>query len=138
MLMQNFKAADDLGITEPQKDALIKTLVLLETGKLVHVPKYQIKSLEGDSGFTGHFNMNSWTVEGSCGTVACIGGTAELVGGLERDSLEDVTNRNAELDLLFYPNLGRYDWGLVTVEQAATALRSFLTTGSARWDLAVP
>ena len=35
MLAQNFKAADELGITEEQIEALIKTLVMLETGKLI-------------------------------------------------------------------------------------------------------
>lgn len=32
MLAQSFKSADELGITEPQRNALHKTLVLLETG----------------------------------------------------------------------------------------------------------
>ena len=38
MLAQSFKTALELGIKDEQLDALQKVLVLLETGKLTHVP----------------------------------------------------------------------------------------------------
>jgi hypothetical protein len=129
MLAQNFKSADDLGITGPQHDALRKTLVLLETDKLTHV-----EPLDGpaDRGcFTGHFNMREWNTASTCGTVCCIGGTAELIGNVkfEPQGLPE------GLDELFFPNAFRVED--VTTSQAATALRCYLTTGDAKWHEAV-
>lgn len=138
MLAQNFKPASDLDLSEPQLSALIKTLVLLETGKLKHVP-----DAEGSEwptaplGFTGHFNMDQWCLEHRCGTVACIGGTAELVGRLEVSEFDTKAHRNRPLHNLFYPSTVEGNWGAITPAQAAIALRSYLTTGDSRWDLAV-
>lgn len=131
MLMQNFQTADQLGLTEQQRDALIKTLVLLETGKLTHV------SASGDfrfsDHFTGHFNMDNWNRSDACGTICCIGGTAELVGHLPLFSLNILARRDSYSDLfdLFCPQM--LDWEEITTAQAATALRAFLTTGKADW-----
>jgi hypothetical protein len=138
MLMQNFKTAADLGISEPQKEALIKTLVLLETEKLVHIPVRDDLEIDFSAAesFSGKFNMNSWshTYE-RCGTICCIGGTAELIGAVE---FEDTTKYGTKLYNLFYPDAGdELNWDSITTAQAATALRSYLTTGDARWDLAV-
>lgn len=133
MLMQNFKSAADLGLTEPQKEALMKTLVLLETGKLEHA-KIDDGIMGGSDKFTGHFNMHVWCREHSCGTIACIGGTAELIGGV----VFGYGKQHMQLHNLFEPH--DFDWQLwqnITPAQAATALRSYLTTGDARWDLAV-
>jgi hypothetical protein len=145
MLMQNFKSADELEITEPEKEALIKTLVLLETGELRHVadpddlPKAWTPFRERK--FTGDFNMIDWNYAHTCGTCCCIGGTAELVGGLEvHGSFNGADEDGTKLHELFYPEPssipGRSYRG-ITPAQAATALRSYLTTGDARWDLAV-
>lgn len=133
MLMQNFMSADDLGITEPQKDALIKTLVLLETGKLQHVPS----SIEGDGspGFSGHFNMCNWGAAHDCGTIACIGGTAELVGDVSFGYIYGLQNKN--LKDLFLPPFDSTKWNGITPEQAARALRSYLQTGDAKWSEAI-
>lgn len=139
MLAQSFLSADDLDITEPQRAALQKVLVLLETGKLHHVP--ELKTFDYVSGrpeFTGHFHMGRWgATPASCGTAACIGGTAELIAG------SNLFNRGkiAASDLydLFYPYiLGDNEaWSSITPAQAARALRSYLTTGSANWAEAV-
>jgi hypothetical protein len=138
MLMQNFKSAADLGISEPQKEALMKTLVLLETGKLQHIPDRDGFDMDfhATAAFSGKFNMNSWKhTYAKCGTVCCIGGTAELIGGVD---FEDTTKYGTELYNLLYPNAGdELDWDNITIAQAAMALRSYLTTGDARWDLAV-
>lgn len=136
MLAQNFMSAADLGISEAQKDALIKTLVLMETDKLVHVrPPDEINWYAMES-FTGKFNMDAWNLsyEG-CGTVACIGGTAEMVGGVSFGERHIDLPEN--LYSLFYPGDIFDDWEKITVEQASRALRSYLTTGHARWDLAI-
>lgn len=143
MLAQSFKSADELGITEPQRDALRKTLVLLETGKLRHVPIYDD---DGDlidqmgrfvplkaRKFSYDFNMADWSHPHSCGTVCCIGGTAEFVGGLEPLSFD--RGAPAALQNLFYPENIRLS--VITPAQAATALRSYLTTGNANWAEAV-
>jgi hypothetical protein len=129
MLAQNFKSADDLGITEPQHQALRKTLVLLETDKLTHVEPVDRCTDRGS--FTGHFNMSEWNTASACGTVCCIGGTAELIGNVkfEPQSLPE------GLDELFFPNAFRAED--VTTSQAATALRAYLTTGDAKWHEAV-
>jgi hypothetical protein len=135
MLAQSFQSAADLGITEPQLSALIKTLVLLETGKLVHVPRW---SWSGDHSneFTSHFNMAAWGSKTDCGTIHCIGGTAEAVSGDE--NLFAGWTDHGKLSELFAPySLDFLAWEEVTTAQAATALRSYLTTGDARWDQAV-
>lgn len=135
MLAQNFKSASALGITEPQKEALMKTLVLLETGKLVHEKTDSAWFPDTGEDFTGHFNMRQWNaaVHG-CGTVACIGGTAELVGKVSFQ--DDRSRMDAALTNLFMPE-PESSWNDITPTQAAIALRSYLTTGDARWDLAV-
>src|SRR4051812_11997508 len=97
MLMQNFKAADDLGITEPQKDALIKTLVLLETNQLIYVERQRLQPGKQSDPFTGGFNMSYWHSLHDCGTAGCIGGTAEKVGSVQFMYLPD------RLEDLFYP-----------------------------------
>lgn len=130
MLMQNFKSAAELDLTDEQYDALKKVLVLLETSKLNFIEElpefwpYNVKLPE----FTGHFNMAHWTAVAPCGTVACIGGTAELIagkrifGGIDGDHPPMLHN-------LFYPT------GLhATTEQAARALRNYLTSGDADWN----
>ncbi len=136
MLAQSFLSASDLGITEPQKAALMKVLVLLETGKLRNCPM----GGPSDSAkmYSGQFNMNQWSAENECGTIACIGGTAELVGDLEARELNDAAYSHKPLHALFYPYIvDNRDWTDITTAQAATALRSYLTIGDARWDLAI-
>ena len=139
MLAQNFKTADELGIKEEQREALMKTLVMLETGKLVHntddsIAKYSMN--EEDAPFTGHFNMASWRQTTPCGTAACIGGTAEMIAGYDVFDEYDAQEGGIQLDQLFQPRRIA-DWEAITPEQAAAALRSYLSTGDARWDLAI-
>ena len=131
MLAQSFQSAADLGISEPQKEALMKTLVLLETGKLVHATEFNHDF--GEEAFSGHFNMAHWKDTASCGTVCCIGGTAELIGGVD---LSTTMGADGSLQELFCPS-DVADWKSVTPAQAARALRSYLTTGDAKWTEAV-
>ena len=142
MLAQNFKSAADLEITGAQKDALIKTLVLLETDRIQHVDvtKRRFDSTKPIE-FDGMFSMACWgSIAHECGTVACIGGTAEIVGKV---SFGNPTTHDASLAPglyeLFYARkiIHSYDWNKINTAQAARALRSYLTTGDARWDLAV-
>lgn len=130
MLAQNFKTAADLGIKERQHAALRLTLNALEREELKHAPAAIFH--DPTSPFTGHFNMNCWHASSQCGTVCCIGGTAELLGGLKVNSLTITASGNSALHRLFYP-LGHKGWDRITPSQAASALRSFLTTGDANW-----
>jgi hypothetical protein len=133
MLAQSFKSAADLGISEPQLKALMKTLVLLETDRMIHVEARDYV-MDGTK-FSGHFNMGNWRRAAECGTVACIGGTAELIG---RVRFAHYGAANPRLKELFHPSRWpQDDWSKITPAQAATALRSYLTTGDARWDLVV-
>lgn len=131
MLAQSFQSAADLGITELQKEALRKTLVLLETGKLRLVPMGGTPEYaDQPSVFSGQFNMNQWRAENECGTICCIGGTAELIGGVDMRP----RSHNGRLIGLFYPDIDCLVWASITPAQAARALRSFLTTGDAKWQ----
>ncbi len=136
MLAQNFKSADDLGITEPRKEALMKTLVLLETGKLVHTATPERYEYFAEN-FTGHFNMAGWRRKASCGSICCIGGTAEIIGNTSF-CLNEIP---CALQTLFFPNMHNdgphFQYKNITVNHAATALRSYLTTGDAKWHEAV-
>lgn len=133
MLAQNFKSADELEITEAQVDALRKTLVLLETGKLVHASLDVDFDRSGFGVFSGEFNMGSFGFAHKCGTVACIAGTAEIISGVKFVCQD----RPVALSDLFFAYVLSSDMEDITPSQAAIALRSYLTTGDARWDLAV-
>lgn len=141
MLAQNFMTADALGLTVEQHTALIKTLALMDSGKLTHV-------LAEDGGswgteFSGGFNMDVWATYSDCGTVACIGGTAELISGRPVHELFGLNHWKLPTQLreLFYPGLvcnnEDFDYKKITVAQAAVALRSYLTTGAADWESAL-
>lgn len=122
--MDNFKTAAELRIPEDQYAALIKTLELMEAGKIVHVEDYS--SFDAVEEFTGHFNMDVWIGKADCGTVACIGGTAELVGKVQFIDFKIPP----ELYTLFY----EYGGDDPSVADGAKALRNYLTGGEAKWD----
>lgn len=132
MLARNFLPATDLGITQAQHAALIMTLHAMESGRVVHLRN--VKEIETDYEaderlYLGHFNMNYWKDNADCGTVACIGGTAEILGKIQFN--DDGLPRN--LAQLFYP--GTTDnYNDITVEQAAAALRHYLIFGTPNWE----
>ena len=139
MLAQNFLNHNELSITELQREALIKVLVLLETGKLVHKQLSYEHDFHNDipeaADFTGHFNMSHWCTSsisphGTCNTICCIGGTAELVGKVGFGMGNIAT---PSLDDLFYPHGYGVDFESITPQQAARALRNYLTRGDAHW-----
>jgi hypothetical protein len=133
MLAQSFKSAEELGISEPQKDALIKTLVLLETGKLVHVPMDTVRAdSRANSSPNKFFNMIISYGLADCGSVGCIRGTAERVSDVSFPIRDDTP---LGLYNLFYSGLAIVSDP--STSQAATALRSYLTTGDAKWSEAV-
>ena len=145
MLMQNFESAADLDLTEPQRHALIKTLSFMECGKIKHISLDEVAYADADQEvvYAGLFNLSAWIdSDYRCGTVGCIGGTAELISGVSFDRWE----YKPRLQQLFNPSTLidphsmklSVDFDSVTVEQAARALRGFLTTGTADWSVFVP
>lgn len=140
MLAQSFMSADELHITEPQRDALQKVLVLLETGKMTHYkptsgylrPNNSWYETGLVARFDGHFNLATWGDERDCGSVCCIGGTAEAISGVSFDGWMD--RPNSSLHDLFAPHdVCPLEYIAITPSQAARALRSYLTTGNANW-----
>lgn len=135
MLAQNFKTAADLGITDPELDALIKVLGMLERGEIP------------DRAFTMRQFRPTWSdraqdIAKECGTIGCLCGWANFVSGGEA-FLQAVTGR------LSFPTEAIHDlfaiqrdeddrlipriWRDATIESAAIALRSYLNTGKANW-----
>jgi hypothetical protein len=131
MLAQNFMTAEVLGIKPEWRDALITVLGMMERGELVYVTRDELARMPttDTADFTGHFSMQHWNWPKTCGSVCCIGGTAEWIGGVWFD---DVRCRNSgehiTLGELFYDYPGD-----PTIEQAARALRNYLTLGDPRW-----
>ncbi len=128
MLAQNFKAAADLGLTEWAHAALIKTLAMFERGEVVHAPR--------GAKVPNGFNIGETQRQDECGTVACIAGWAAILAGRDAvcgfEILGIGTSQKKNFGALIMPP----NWfaGKYTVEQAAGALRNYLTTGEPRWS----
>jgi hypothetical protein len=131
--MARLKTALALKITEKQKAALVRTLRLLEAGKLKHVDPQDIA--DGPTPkrkvFSGLFNMRTWQHPTPCGTVACIGGTAEMIGKVR---FGDSYEKNPDLHDLLYPAQTTMPDRFITTKHAAKALRNYLTTGKPAWS----
>ena len=139
MLAQNFKSAADLGVTDIELTALVHLLGMLERDELVHGEHPFAKMARGPN----EFNMAA-TLDNSCGTIGCIAGWANALSGgdafpeIVKGEIENWHLRsNQQLINLF--GIGRACGGLysITPAQAATALRSYLTTGDAKWHEAI-
>lgn len=135
MLAQSFLSPAELKLTDAQFDALRKTLVLLETGRMKHVPVDQYGDRDNaPSGFSHHFNMRYYGAHEPCGTVCCIAGTAVFMGADAGLLFVD----SQQLHELFQPPAMEVEkWRDITPAQAARALRSYLTTGEANWEAAL-
>ena len=135
MLAQNFKTPADLGLDDKMYEAHIKVLGMLERGDLRHE---ELKS--GLIGSGEMFNMSWPKVELECGTVACIGGWVAILAKEDPEDWVSSRHRSEQLHRLYYPPIMSTGVGLyskITVEQAAIALRNFLTFGEARWESTV-
>ena len=141
MLAQNFKTPADLEITEVEFEAFVKTLGVIERGEIRHVWTKDDLFTEGNDfeyvakKFDALFNMDNVYTRADCGTAACIAGTCDLLfktrfaptGNLRSNLSEPLMN-------LFCPNDVNWNcWPSITVEQAAIALRNYLTYGEPRW-----
>jgi hypothetical protein len=125
MLAQNFLDPDVLGISATAQAALIKVLGMLERGELHYCRR-------GDDIRPNGFNLANHRVELACGTVACIAGWADIAARPRRLNLLRQAAKRAALADLFAPE--NLSWHAVRPEQAACALRNYLTLGEPRWS----
>ena len=145
IMSKTFKTAEQLGLKKKHYCALVKTLVELESGRIKHLPNPSTRTgYDHDSETVGRFNMSFWCSSNStCGTICCIGGTAEIVGGLPMLALSDLADSRAKLGNsglhnLFYPYEAGLDmWDDITPKQACRALRNYLTCGRPKWKKAM-
>lgn len=132
MLAQNFKTPADLKITDADFDALFKVLGMLERGDLTYHDGENVKAWKGHE-MPRHFNMVTWDCLADCGTVCCIGGTAEYVGGFQKAHFHSSENPQLRDLLGIGGSLRLLELRGISVEQASIALRNYLTNGEARW-----
>lgn len=130
MLAQNFMKSKALKITDKEHGALIAVLHALDRGELKH--RNHAKP-DGPNGF----NMGRLRNEMACGTVACLKGWAQTFAGKE-DVFDSFRMTSAVADLFMYqcidrPETMKWNREKVTTDQAAHALRNYLTSGAARW-----
>lgn len=116
MLAQNFKTAEELEINLEEQSALIAVMRMFERGDIKR----------------SQFHMLN--VESHCGTRACILGWALRVGGNHLFSAFVSANPELYNGLFMFGDPRRFDEN--DPDNAAAAIRSYLTTGRARWDLA--
>jgi hypothetical protein len=126
MLVASFLSTRELGISKADRDALIHVLGMLERGEVVHVPVPY--SYTGDLGF----NMLEYE-SSSCGTIHCIAGWCDCLFDRNFANRHQDKKLPNALSNLFFGPADYDDMNAVTVEQAATALRTYLTTGKCSW-----
>ncbi|WP_027583958.1 hypothetical protein [Bradyrhizobium sp. Ai1a-2] len=133
-MSNDFLSAEALGIQPWVRDGLVEVLKLFDAGKMIHVhvdhvPLNRVKIATHKLSY--EFNMARWMAKTECGTVACIGGTVELVARAQPGTMDDTETE--ELENLFYPpRVG--DYSKITTHQAKQALRNYLTIGRSDWD----
>lgn len=120
MLAQNFKTPAELKITDAEFGALYQVLGMLERDEIPH-----------------HLFDMCIVGEPECGTPGCIKGWARAISGQKFLQLKIPRN----LDDLFFPGDSTRHFKrspyTATPNEAAIALRSYLTHGEARWHEAM-
>ena len=125
-----FKTAEELGITQDQFCALVKVAEGLQDGTLKHID-YNNPLDPLDPG-AQYFDMSVW----DCGSVCCIGGWSEKMGGLKWSQWpknKDYMGHTDGLKELFYPNIQCHQWADITSAEGAKAVVNYLTTGDTQW-----
>jgi len=129
MLAQNFKSAEELGIKEVEVRSLAKVLVMLECGE---IPQEHFHM-----GTTGDWKGDWWTNPAlECKTPACICGWARHISGVTPRLFNNIDKTPIGLRNLFQMSgdmSDGYPRDVTSVEEAAIALRSYLTTGRPVW-----
>lgn len=132
-----FLSAKKLNLTENQRCGLIMVLANIEAGKFMHIEPSELteKNIVGarSLGKTA-FNMNHWWTRLNCGSVCCLGGSAEMLSGakFEGAALSDATKA-----LFAIGNYSNAPSRKATEKQAGVALRNYLETGHPNWDAAL-
>lgn len=139
MLASSFLSAEELKIEPKWRDALIEVLHRLESGELRQFKYHETWGHAYQASYTGKvppvmlFNMNNWSAPSECGTVHCIGGAAEEIGGFKFPRYDSGVLKLRSLNALFHPNTGE-DWHTLPPDRAARTLRHFLETGQVCWQ----
>src|ERR1700692_264134 len=129
MMANSFLSAEELKLTKIQHRTLQQVLVMLECGELKH--RDVVRHSEESEDPPNSFNMGWWNSKATeCRSAGCIAGWADylskgathLIGTYSHDG-----NKNKRLADLFHPDRAQ----VRTPEEAAIALRSYLTTGKA-------
>lgn len=137
MLAQNLKTPAELGLSDPEFDALFKTLRMLERNEILLSPGVGEGHIDDDNFEPKFFNMYHFQSRNVCGTASCICGWAEYIGKLPKDSLIKKRFDSRNLNALFDPPCGGFHSIRIediTPDQAAIALRNYLTHGEPRWE----
>jgi hypothetical protein len=130
MLARSFKTAAELQITDSEYEAALVVLRMLERGELHHLFEDEQSHFNAWDRATipNGFNMACSGVRTSCGTVACIGGWMAMHMKLHMRRYVGYTH-SPSLRSLFWGNTHSH----TTTEQAAMAMRNFLTVGKPEW-----
>lgn len=123
MLARTYKTAAELGITEAQREWLIRFAIDLREGKYPHAADGR----KVDMGF----DMETWGLDFSyfpipakdCGTPRCIGGWMAYDGVIDAERLSKLSDE--PLECLFSP-YDQVDWSTLTPEQCADAIERWL------------
>lgn len=132
------KTAEQLGISQPEYEALIRVRDGLRSGKYVHVkpgegvcPAPEVKAFNMDISFEKGDELNGFP---DCDQVGCIGGWVAFDLGYANPSHYVYQNDDdAAIRPLFFPP-SHLSYSEVTEEQAAQAIDNFLNTGDPRWE----
>lgn len=139
MLAQNFMTPAALGLSDAEFKAMVKVLGMLERGEIPYSSPGEMRFLVPGANPTS-FNMYHFAGATECGTACCICGWAVAVGRLRDTELLSKRFGNDGLLRLFDPYHDGVSSGTtksITPDQAAIALRNFLTTGEPRWAEAI-
>jgi hypothetical protein len=119
---------EDLKIEERDHAALIQVLGMLERGELVH-ERTRDKGHSFNPQVPNGFNMECSGTKTACGTVACIGGWVAYLTGRSNEYVNSLEELDCSLQELYWGNTNER----TTPDQAASALRNYLTLGEPRW-----
>lgn len=143
-----YKTPEFLGLSQRNYDALVKAYCLMEQGQLTWASSFTkavpARRNDREMPLTGHFNMAVWRgrfqlSENHCGTICCLGGTAEALGA-DPYNWPHQHNDGAIQKLFYAENESGARIGSlfsITPEQAQKALYNYLTTGQPNWRKAL-
>lgn len=135
---ESFLRAATLGITDSERDVLIRSLYLLESGTIKD---------RGNAIYTGGpnfsdkpamptmFNMGSCSIETDCGTASCILGIGRAISGNWNFMNYSVGTTHSAYRLFFPTVAGAIH--CTDPKKGARALRSYLEIGNPKWTEAM-